>query len=710
VKKTNDFVEKRFYSGKPTKEKVDWLRKSLSVPSTYLPITEWFQDGTDWCCRYPFIPTTEVGPISENEAREFLLECLLKNIVCLNIKARNFRRTTQGDLVFVDVGNDIVPMDISLFLDSAARLYTISILRWPDDELRRRKNGPKTEDTLKTIPGFTEFYSDLIREHAKRQWDMSKVPAIITVEACTPDVTLMVKACPMDSEMILPQVRSIVHNLQKPRRFHERILLVDPYRGPFLRQHAAGDYDSLIAKAHMLKASGVIDRILIASSDPAEIATTNLLWFGLTTPFSHSVKGVPVASQLWGFDQVKTRYVLQCDSDVLIGRHDFGHDYLSEMLEAVQVNDVLGVAFNIPHSPDAGFQPYDAPPGEYVPEVRCGLLDLHRIRLCRPLPNKLENGRLSLSWYRSLQTYQRQHGLRTLRGGDPRTFYIHPQNERKQDQLRLSMIRDLIGQARVPTCQYAKWNLDDTGSWWRYERRTERIVFLSKGRNTPPERLRRFAASLMMQDDQRFGLIAIDDASDDESPYMLQHLLKPLEDRITLIRHAQHKGRISNFILAITEICTDPDTLVVILDLDDALMSASVVSRLHAEMDKGHDVILASMFRPDKPTKLYHPNFISPRANWGGEVWIHLRSFKKSLFDTIPHEDFKMHGDWVEHCSDYATMIPIVERCHSPTYIPEYFYFHERTTQKTPELQVRKEAIIRSVLDRPCYPVGYKSP
>lgn len=700
VKKVGGNVIKCFYKGKLTEEKVNWLKAVLVEPSVCLPSAEWFQNEGVWCCKYGYVLTTDAKDISEYEMREFLFECLRKKIVCLNIKASNFRRTTQGALLFIDVGNDIIPMNVDCFVDSAARLYCVFKLGWADDELRRRKTGPRTETTLKNIPGFQDFYRTLMVEYAQQQWATRCVPVIGAVKQGVLEVTLLIKTCAMDSETLIPQVRSIVHQLETPRCFHERILMVDPYRGPFLRQHTTGDYEDLIAKAACLKAAGVIDRILIAPTDPVEIAGINKRWFDISISASHSAKNVPVTSQLWAFDMIETRYVLQCDSDILIGRHDLEHDYLSDMLSAAQPDDVLGVAFNIAHSPESEFQPYSAPKGEFVPEVRCGLLDLQRMRLCQPLPNQIENGRLALTWYRSLQECQRHHGLRTLRGGDYRTFYIHPTNGQKTDTLRLAMIRDLVGQARVPMHQYEKWDLDDSSGQWCYAPRNERIVFLAKGRNTPLVRLQRFIASLMMQSDQRFGLVVIDDASEDQSAYLLPHLLKPLDGRSTLIRHSSRQGRIPNFIQAITGICTDPETLIVILDLDDALMDTSVVSRLHEEVDRGHDVILAAMFRPDKPVKCYHPIFENPRADWGGEVWIHLRAFKKHLFDSIPQDEFQMDGEWIEHCTDYATMIPVVECCRSPLYIPEYFYFHERSTPKTPELQARKDKIIRTILKR----------
>lgn len=42
-------------------------------------------------------------------------------------------------------------------------------------------------------------------------------------------------------------------------------------------------------------------------------------------------------------------------------------------------------------------------------------------------------------------------------------------------------------------------------------------------------------------------------------------------------------------------------------------------------------------------------------------MWIHLRSFRKRLFDLVPTAAFQLNGKWIEHCIDYTTMIQIVE-------------------------------------------------
>jgi hypothetical protein len=129
-------------------------------------------------------------------------------------------------------------------------------------------------------------------------------------------------------------------------------------------------------------------------------------------------------------------------------------------------------------------------------------------------------------------------------------------------------------------------------------------------------------------------------------------------------------------------------------------MHRSVVRRLKTVAGLGHDVILGAMFRPDKPLKAYHPDFTNPRARWGGEVWIHLRYFRRSLLDSVPDTDLQFDGQWIDQCEDYATMIPIVERARSPIYLPEYLYFHQRSGHSKPEVRSRKDGIIRRVLEK----------
>jgi hypothetical protein len=590
-------------------------------------------------------------------------------------------------------------MDVSFFRDSAARLYALAALNWPDGELARRKSSRRQDEILADIPGFSDFYAALLTAHAGQYWSENGGLQDAALP-CADDVVLLIKACAMDARSLAAQVRHIVGHLSRPRAFHETVLLIDPFEGPFLRQHCPGDLTGLLSAAHELVDAGLISKVLISPDDEISIRAINFEWFGLDCSQTHSTKGVPVVPQIWAFDQISTRYVLQCDVDVLIGRRDQAHDYLGEMLDAVAPDGILGVAFNIPH-PEGHKVLYDAPMGSYVPEVRCGLLDLVRFRGCRPLPNSVEDGRLTLSWYRSAEQYQQRAGVRTLRGGDACTFYIHPPNSVKADPYALTQIRDLVGQGIIPAKQLGAWDLVEDFTPWSYPKRHEDIVFLLKGRDTPTSRVVRCLESLRSQVDQDFGIVLIDDASEKVDPSLLSTLLSTLHPRTTLIRRSKHVGRMPNFQEGISQICVNPETLIVVLDLDDALMNPSVVKRLRQAYGEGHDVILGTCFRPDKPLKLYKPDFAMPREKWGGEVWPHLRSFRKRLFDAVPESHFQLDGAWIEECTDYATMVPIVELASRPLYIPDYLYFHERSTPRTQENRFRKDEVIRRILEKP---------
>ena len=693
-------VCKRFYSGKPASNQIPWLENTLRKTMPYLPEPLWVRDGEQWCATYPWFESQPADHLTLPELRDYFCFCLERNIVTPNIKHANFRRVPNG-LTFIDIGDDVLPMNVDYFRDACARGFALAELGWTDNVLYVRSHELRSERFLFSLPGFAEFYSSILHEHARRQWTPSLIPKPAVVSEVESSVTLLIKACAMDAAFLTVQVRHVVSQLERPRRFAEKVLAIDSFRGPYLRQHCVGDWQRLLREAEGLVQAGLLDRVVIAPDDAATTTAINERWFNVSCPKTHCIRGVPVTPQLWAFEQVHTRYILQCDVDVLIGRCDLTHDYLADMLAAAEPPDVLGVSFNISHPADAGFRPYDAPPGEFMPEVACGLLDLERVLACRPLPNSLTDGRLALTWYRSLQRYQRERGLRTPRGGDPRTFCVHPPNTWKHDEDALDRVRDLVAQGCVPSPQFENWALAGTPNDWRYAPRHESVVFLIRGRNTPLEKIERCLGSLAMQNDQNFGIVLFDDASENGTTAVLPHLLKPFVGRYTLVRRRRHHGYIPNMLTASRDIITSPDSLMVILDLDDALLHRSVVRLLRKETATGADVILASMFRPEKPLKLYHPDFVDTRSKWGGEVWIHLRSFQKRLLDVLPVEYLKLDEKWIPHCEDSATMIPLVEMAVKPVYLPAYLYFHQRTTQKTPALRAVKEGIVRQICAKP---------
>ncbi len=701
VKVNEGVVRKHFYPGILTPEKASWLENALACGQSIIPVPR-FSPGLSpgsWTAMYPWEDTRAFESPSTDAVAAFLKDCLAYKLVCGNIKRPNFRVRENGQLVHIDIGNWTVPMSVSVLRDSAARLYSIGVLGASDEEVLRRPADHSRPIIWDRLPGYSEFYGRTVSQYLASHWRLHGVDASpARMPRRRDDVTLLIKACAMDAEHLERQVRHLVQQLVGPSDFYEKVLAIDAFEGPFLRQHSAGDLPKLLASARALQSNGAVDRVVVAPTDPETVRQVNLAWFGLDSGHTHTAGGTPVTPQTWAFDQVSTRYVLQCDVDALIGRRDRDHDYLADMIAACVPDDMVGIAFNIPHDPTAAPTPYHAAPGEFKPEVRCGLLDLERLRGVRPLPNRLVEGQLEQPWYRALHACQRERGLRTLRGGDHRSFYIHPLNELKRDPDVLDRVRDLMAQGAVPQSHWGRWDVGPAAADWRYPARNESVVVLARGRNTALAKLDRFAAGLEMQTDGTFGVVVIDDASTDESSLYLHDRLRFLGSRLTLIRHARPRGRMRNNVIAIRNVCTNPDSAIVAVDLDDALADPTGVQQIRQLFACGHDVVLAAPFRPDLPTKVYQPDFENPRRTFGGDVWIHLRAFAKRLFDRLPDTALQLDGQWLQECDDYATMIPIVEMATAPVYVPEFWYWHERTTGHHPAEQSHRHRIIERLL------------
>jgi hypothetical protein len=108
------------------------------------------------------------------------------------------------------------------------------------------------------------------------------------------------------------------------------------------------------------------------------------------------------------------------------------------------------------------------------------------------------------------------------------------------------------------------------------------------------------------------------------------------------------------------------------------------------------------MQRLDKQ-KEYPVDLKDPRSNRGGNVWQHLRSFRKYLFDSIREEDFKINGEWVSIAEDWAFMLPIVEMATKPVHIEEIVYLHEPRTQRSDEMRSFRERIIAQIVRKRRY-------
>lgn len=696
-------IEKHFYKNILSRKKIDWLSRILDLGSFALPAARFrFKDDGMVYAEYQI--EEETFPLTKTTAQfaaEFLVECLLGGFVCTNVKRSNFRTRKDGTLIYIDIGNDICPYDVSYLLDASTRLYSVAILGNSDEEVQRRPTDLKRKAAWHELTGFEEFHTSVVNGFYQRCWTAYLSKDQKPVYRKKLDVALVIKACAMDWRTAEIQIRHLVFQLETPHYFNCKVLAIDPFEGPFLRSYDVGNSSEMLRIGERLVLEGVLDEVVVAPEDPDSIQHLNFKWFNLDCRESHTVEGIPVFSQLWAFEYVTSQYILQCDIDVLVSRRDRNHNYLEEMLRAIEKPETVCVAFNIckPHgSPE---EQYSAPAGEYKPEVRCGLIDMSLLKTLRPLKNGLCGGKLKDPWYRSLHEVQRQKLLKTVRGGNPHTFYIHPTNSLKSNPELYSLARNLVCTDTLPAFFYKKWEIDVADCPKQVPLRNEKVVFICRGRNTPRENVDRFTVSLREQTCQDFGIIVIDDSSEPAYASYLWEKIHIFSSRLSYVTNVHHKGRMYNLKMAIKDICSDPESFIVVLDLDDALFTPTVVERLLTFINQGNDFILAAPYRPDSPLSIYSPLFSKPRAHYGGDVWINFRSFKKSLFDRIPEEHLKYNGSYLQVCEDYATMIAMAEMAECPIYVPEYWVWHKRSSGKCREEIELRNSMIEYILKMP---------
>ncbi len=512
-----------------------------------------------------------------------------------------------------------------------------------------------------------------------------------------PEVALLVTACAMDAEALEIHLRDLLTALEGPQVFSETVLALDTRTDGFPRAHAAGDLAALRTAARRLLAEGEVDRIVETPSAPEGLRALNSRWFGIDVPASHSTGGAATGALLAGFDACTAPRVLHADVDMMIGRIDRTRDPVGELTGTLDASPrALTASFPVA---DAEPRPWTAEDGN-VPwrvESRLSLIDLVRMRTILPLPNKAASGMPRLSWHRALDEAVRQGRGTSLRGGDGHAFCIHPPNERKGDLDAWEEVRAAVARGYVPPMQQGKIEWTGALTAWRRPERSERFVLIICGRNVMPERFRRCWNSVLCQDRGDWGAVVIDDASAPWITEEVERILAPRTTQVSFIARRRRAGLLANTVHAVRQLCASPDQVMVTLDADDHLIGRNVLDRLAAEYDGGADLTIGSMLRTDK--KVHYPvRLDAPRHHRGGNVWQHLRSFRKGLFDGLPDAVLRVDGEYPELASDWAFMVPMVEAAQRPVWIRAPLYMHEPGGVRDSPSALAREAVIARII------------
>jgi glycosyltransferase involved in cell wall biosynthesis len=517
----------------------------------------------------------------------------------------------------------------------------------------------------------------------------------------TSNVTLLIKASSMEWRTIDTQIRHIVSQLEGPERFAEKILVTDTWEGPFSRQYETPNPDVFFSKLNELKKAGFIDRIVVLPDDDATSAEINQKWFGIQSIARRATNGQPVHVFLYGIDQCTTDYVLQLDSDCLIGRESRADLYLDKMVGILE-NDPAGLTVSMPiYRKERVWVTAFGPDGKWRVEVRCCLIDRNRLLQAVPMENEeVEPIQLEYAWHRALDATLKQTAWNSYRGDFASTFFIHVPNDRKNDGNGLYNIQREVEWGHVPECQNNLVDLAGSLEQW-LDLQSGSLIFLLRGRNVPIPKIRRCLQSLDAQADEEWSLVVIDAGSSNGSNEFLKKIVVPkYKGRVTLFENLEPVTPMENMDLAIRRLCTNPASIVALVDLDDGLIGNNVAGMLHDLYQNRVDLTVGTMLRTDK-YKEYPVDFSTPRSSRGGNVWQHLRTFEKGLFDLVPVECFKVDGNWVPHTEDWAFMLPLVELARNPRHITEPIYFYEPSPDKGERSTSEREYLISELIKKP---------
>ncbi|RHZ03740.1 hypothetical protein DYB37_011566, partial [Aphanomyces astaci] len=493
---------------------------------------------------------------------------------------------------------------------------------------------------------------------------------------------------------------------------------------------------------------GWIDRYLHYQPTSAEVVALNSKWFGLhqnNQTHTRTRRGtlVQVASTLAGLEAATSEFILQVDSDLMVGRHSYYHldDYLGQAM-AIFAQDELAISVALDtfrSQPQGGGRQLPGGPTWCDPdtgtphrvEVRGCVFSKARLMSKLPMPRplgptlaylksttvtqyhsvcKVDPQYWLLPWYRAMDiAMQDINWGRSYRVHGGTTFFVHPTDTTKARTDNYGLVLDCVATLRLPsTLQHGHVDCQGGVQDWMnaLPKRHEDVVVVVLGRNVSPSKIMRCLDSIARQHkcpQWTVGVIVVDDASSSHTTAaFLRWYCHPQKNNamppVTLIQPRFEPRKVgANTVLAVEYVCANPMSVVVTLDMDDSLLGMDVWTTLYRYYIQEYaDATVGGMLRTDKiqPTTSYPGICVNGarRLRGGGNVWMHLRSFRKYLFDRILDQDLREHaildattltrGDnggnpYLTFGFDWAMMLPLVEMATKPTVVHEVLYLYE---------------------------------
>jgi len=206
--------------------------------------------------------------------------------------------------------------------------------------------------------------------------------------------------------------------------------------------------------------------------------------------------------------------------------------------------------------------------------------------------------------------------------------------------------------------------------------------------------------SMLSQDYDDFKIICIDAQSTDETHKILKKYEQKYPDKIAVYKNEKRKYQIENTKFGVS--VSDPNSIIVTVDLDDWLANNNVLSTLNNYYTSS-DVWMTygtychypyqnvSHLYHDYPEEIKHSGTFKKYSKW---LASHLRTFRAKLFLAIPEEALKnKFNEYYDMAGDCAFMYPMLEMSRERTrFVKEILYVYNRVNPMSDDkINVKKQ-------------------
>lgn len=486
------------------------------------------------------------------------------------------------------------------------------------------------------------------------------------------DVSLLIKTNAMEYKIVYEEIRHIVSQLERGISFHEKVVVVDDEIGSKNREFSEQSLLILESELERTLKNKLIDRIIYSSD--ANVLKVYEKFFSSNCVGTHSQNGQQLLASLYGFSSIKTRYVFQTDSDII-----FFNNWNSSLFDALQIlkqKQAFSLSLSIARNDES------ISIGDRT-EVRNSLIDLKRLIDTLPLNNPIENDKYSLPWHRCIDnTYLR---LSNIRLSSKDLFFVHPENQIKKNQNFVNIVKNRIEESEF--FEWQKDHVDLVGGMdeWIKKTNSEMVLFI-RGRNTIPEKIKRLFDSIKKQTIQDFQILYVDDNSIQQDKDYAKTLFRYdpyFKGKVISVFNSVGVGALENEETFLKACVKDSQSIIVNIDNDDCLLTDDALEIIQNEFDHGADVTVGNCFRSDKPFNKYKVYSFENVINRNGDnIWIHPKCFRRYLFNyAIPY--LKKDGKYIDVCTDYTMMLPIVKKANHPVFIEKRIYYFEPSKENS---------------------------